>query len=618
MQTDTMDKSQGQTVSLKRIAAVISGLRTNPVFNYAMLAVLGIGVGLLSLLLGATLFGVPMFLTYFSSPLVLLLNLLPPLLLMYLLYFISGRAWIAFTFPSFFILIISMIQFFKVQIRGDPLVVSDATQILEAGAMVVSYPLTMNWKIYLAILAFVAGTLITVFFLKYELKKPPVRIITAVSIIAVSAVLYLFVYTDTEIYVQTSTNSRTEEEWTPNRNYIEKGFLYPLIYSIRDSLIDMRGNYPEWYDKQEARQAFQSYPNAVIPADKKVNVITVLLEAYADFSQFDSLDFTVDIYEPFHKLQAESYSGTLVNNVFAGATIDTERLFLTGNTHLTNYFTATNSYIHYLRSQGYHTEGFHVGDEWFYDRRPVNSILGFSAYYFLEDFDGSNRSDTFFFPAVLDMYRSREKSRPYFSFNLSYQNHGPYNSTRTHEPHLIERNGMSDEAFHILNNYLSGIHDTSARVAAFIDSLRAEPDPVVVLVFGDHMPWLGNMNSVYYELGINIDVGSEEGFLNYYSTPYFIWANDAAKETLGNDFTGESGGLSPGFLMGELFSLCSWDGDGYMQVMRELQTRIDVINSATGVFRENGVLTLDLSPDGEAAYRKLRMIEIYRLDNFAY
>ena len=43
----------------------------------------------------------------------------------------------------------------------------------------------------------------------------------------------------------------------------------------------------------------------------------------------------------------------------------------------------------------------------------------------------------------------------------------------------------------------------------------------------------------YEELGLDIDPGTEAGFRNHYSTEYLIWANDAAKAVLEEDFTGE-------------------------------------------------------------------------------
>ncbi len=55
-----------------------------------------------------------------------------------------------------------------------------------------------------------------------------------------------------------------------------------------------------------------------------------MLEAYSDFTRFDGLTFTEDPYAFWHELQEECYSGYLVDDVFAGGTISTERSYLTG------------------------------------------------------------------------------------------------------------------------------------------------------------------------------------------------------------------------------------------------------------------------------------------------
>ena len=592
-------------------------LRVNPAFNYVMLTLAGACIGLLSLLLASTVFGLSMFWSYFSSPLVILLNLLPPILLLFLLYFISGRSWLAFSLSMLITMVFSLIHYFKVQIRGDPFILSDIMLVREVNKILAPYTLTMNWKVYLVIVAFLAGTAFSVFLLKHKPQKNVFRIVSSVIVVAVSAVLYMTVYADSGIYSNT-IGGFSVHEWSDTHTYISKGFVYPFIHSIKYSLADILGDTPDWYNAQEAEQIAQSYVDDDIPEGKKVNIIAITLESYADLSVFDCIDFNEDVYGPLHRLQKQSFSGKLVTNTFSGGTIDAERLFLTGNTRLTHFASTTNSFVHYLKSQGYHTEGLHAGDMWFYDRRPINAFLGFENYYFLEDFENSNRYDWFFFPKVSDLYNERDINKPYFSYNLSYQNHGPYDDSKTSEPYLLERNGMSDESFNILNNYIKGVRDTTNRLESFIDMLRYDSAPVVVVIFGDHMPWLGNMSSVYTELGMNIDRNTEEGFFNYYSTPYLIWANDPAKVLLGNDFIGDGGSFSPCFLIGELFRLCSWEGDGYMQALRELKQHIDIINTQWGLYRENGVLTSTLSPDSEASFRRLRMFEIYRRGNFSY
>ena len=606
----------------------IPELQQNLLFNCIMLTLLGIGTGMLALLLGAATFGLPMFESYFASPTVVLLNLLPPVVLILLIYFIRGRAWIAYALPSLLILGLSAVQFFKVQIRGDVFVASDIPLMREAFYVVAAeFHLTMNWGLFLVAASYVFMTLICVYLLKHEIRKTSVRFVGSTVLATAVIFLYSFVYSDVELYNRTE-GGYPANPWSFTQRYISRGFVYSFIHSIRYAFPIA----PDGFDRDEARRMLAEFECGVISDDKSVNIIAIMLESYTDLSVFGALDFKIDVYGPLHRLQEESVSGTLINNVTIGKTIDTERLFLTGNTRLTrfgpaitdywrylgteHFSSAVNSYVHYLNSQGFHTEGFTAAAGWFYDRASVNRHLGFAAYYFLEDFENSDQTDEFFFSTVAALYEARDRSIPYFSFNLSAQNHGPYCSEVTSEPHKIARGGLSVEAFNILNNYLTGIYDTNRRLESFINGLRGDPDPVVVLVAGDHTPWMGNDWFVYAELGINVDKSTPEGFLNLYSTPYFIWANYAARAALGNDFIGEGGSFSPSFLMGELFRLCSWEGDGYMQALRRLKAYVDVISAPTGMFRENGKLTPVLSPAAAAAYSRLRKIEFYRLHNF--
>ncbi|MCL2366684.1 MAG: sulfatase-like hydrolase/transferase [Oscillospiraceae bacterium] len=606
----------------------ITDLKQNPIFNVVMLLLLGVITGFLSLLLGATTYGLQMFWSYFVSPMVLILNLIPPIILIFLVYFISGRAWIAFTFPSFVVLLLSAVQFFKVQVRGDPFIASDLTIIREAFNVQYYFEMTPNWKLFLSVAIWVGGIVFCILFLKYRQEKPIVRVVGSVSSVVVVAMLFVFVYSDSELYDKTE-GGFDASPWSFAERFISRGFMYPFIHSIKYAFPVA----PEGFDAVEARRMLDAFECGVIPEERRVNLISIMLESYADLSAFGVLEFKVDVYGPLHALQAESISGMSVNNVSIGKTIDTERLFLTGYTRLSNFgpgvlnyfryvfsehFTSSvNSYVHYLNAQGFHTEGYAAVAGWFYDRASVNRHLGFKSYYFLEHFEDSDQSDEFFFQTVQALYEARDRNVPYFSFNLSAQNHGPYDSTGTWEPYLIAQGDLSDEAFFILNNYLHGIFDTTWRLSSFIGGLRHDPEPVVVVVVGDHMPWMGNDGFVFNELGINVDLTTQEGFLNFHSTPFIIWANYAAREMLGNDFRGDGGSFSPSFLMGEVFSQLSWEGDSYMQALRELKAVIDVVSATTGAFRENGVLTPVLSSEAAGKYRDFRMIEHYWLNNFA-
>jgi len=586
-------------------------LRHHCAVSVAALIFLGIGTGLASLMLGASVFGMPMFYSYFSSPLVVLLNLLPPVLLTLLLYWATGRSWIGFAVPALAVLTLSAVSFFKVQIRNEPLVFSDYRLVSEAGDSMAGYSLDVNWKIWAAAVYAAVGTVAAFLLLRH---KPQVktRLIGAVFILVVSILMYGFLYTNDHIYAK-AKGSYEISPWSSTEKYIARGFVYPFILSIGDPAAKL----PPGYQKDSAAEILTAYGDDAIPEGEKVNIICLMLESYADLSVFDTIDFNVDVYGPLHALQEESLSGSLVVNVFAGGTVDTERAFLTGYTLPGEFMTPVNSYVDYFRIEGYHTEGFHSGDGWYYDRKTVNMNLGFDSYYYLEDFQGSRRWDDYFFPKVLELYEARDQERPYFSYSLSYQNHGPYDSEKTSDTMYIRKGALSDASYNILNNYLEGISDTTRRAADFIDYFRGRSEPVVVVLFGDHKPWLGNNHEVYRELGIDTDSKSVQGFYNLYNTPWLIWANDAARAVLGSDFTGDGGDFSPCFLMNRLFEACAWSGNGYMKAANELKSYVPVVSTSTGFFEENGAVTEELSDKAGAVYENFRRIEYFWKNNDA-
>jgi phosphoglycerol transferase MdoB-like AlkP superfamily enzyme len=596
---------------LKRKNKKTADLRQNPVMTLTALMLLGIGTGLVSLLVGASIFGIPMFYSYFSSPLVVFLNILPPVLLTLFMYWASGRAWLGFIVPALILFVLAAVSFFKMQIRNEPLVFSDFRLAGEAGGVMAGYDLAMNWKIWAAAGYAALGATAAFLLLRHK-PRAGTRLIGTASVIVACALLYGFVYTNDQVYAS-AKGSYDISQWSGAEKYIVRGFVYPYIHSIPDTSSQL----PTGFEKDSASEILSAYGDDAIDDDKKVNIVSVMLEAYADFSVFDAIDFNVDVYGPLHQLEKESVSGSLVVNTFAGGTIDSERSFLTGFTQLGDFTTPENSYVRYLKDQGYYTEGFHSGDSWYYDRKTVNMNLGFDRYYYLEDFQNSNRWDEFFFSTVIKQYESRDPSVPYFSYNLSYQNHGPYDSAATSETAYIKKGGLSDESYNILNNYLEGVSDTTQRVGDLIGYFRNRREPVVVVLFGDHKPWLGNSNEVYRELGIDTDLSGADGFYAFYTTPYIIWANDAAKAALGGDFTGDGGEISPCFLMNRLFEECAWGGSAYMKAADELRQYVPVVSSATGFFEENSTLTPELSDEAGAVYECFRYVEYYWMNNFA-
>jgi phosphoglycerol transferase MdoB-like AlkP superfamily enzyme len=78
---------------------------------------------------------------------------------------------------------------------------------------------------------------------------------------------------------------------------------------------------------------------------------------------------------------------------------------------------------------GYETEGSHPCYEWFYNRLNINENLGFDQLLLFGKPLRRDYLDDDFFPDLMTLYEQyrSDSDAPLFSFNVTYQGHGPYN-----------------------------------------------------------------------------------------------------------------------------------------------------------------------------------------------
>ncbi len=584
-------------------------------WNWVLLLGAAAVLGAVCLALAPANYGWPVFWGYWGIPAVIALNLLPPVLLAALLYGLVGRPWLAYLITALPVLGLSIGNYYKLAFRDDPVVFSDLFILGEAGRMAGQYQLYLSTKL-LAALILTAVSIVLLALLAHGRPRRWARLGTVLVSLAMMGAL-VPVYADDDLYSR-SADLEYLSQWSDTQQYLARGFLYPFLHSVKDAFPDP----PEGYDRKETEQLLAEYEDADIPEDRRVNVVGVMLEAFADFSVFDQIEFTQDVYAQYHQLQAESYTGSLVTNIFAGGTVNTERAFLTG-VPLGSYSYRTNaaSYVWYFKSQGYQTSGDHPCNNWFYNRRNVNTYLGFDQYRFAEDFymalSGSNTAnDPIFFPELTQsIFEQLKSDDPLFSFSVSYQGHGPYSDVEDwwgDPDEFIGNHELDAGSRTILANYLGSQMVTQTYLTQMVDAFRACDEPIVLVVFGDHKPWLGNNSSVYAALGIDLSQTTDESFYSYWSTQYLIWANDAAKEALGNDFVGQGPTISPCFLMNVLFEQCGWQGDAYMQAVADCRQALPVVHTTGRYVRADGTLTTQLTESEQALLQRLNCLGYYR------
>ncbi|MDD2518922.1 MAG: LTA synthase family protein, partial [Bacilli bacterium] len=471
----------------------------------------------------------------------------------------------------------SIINKFKLMYRDFPFIFEDINLFFEALNMGEKYEIKIN---LLMILLFVFYLTVTLILFNIQTKKQNVKLKIYISavILFISLFSYENVYINTNIYNKLGRISMINR-WSETQNFQIRGFVYPFIYSSKIYTNPI----PSGYNENAAKKILNNYIDYDINDDKKVNIIAIMLEAYNDFSKYESIDFNIDIYENYKKIIDESYHGNIVSNVIGGGTIDTERAFLTGYFTHTKYLKNTNSFVWYLKDQGYYTEAMHPIYGWFYNRRNVNEKLGFDNYdYYENKYNKINNNflkDDEFFDYIIQGYEENSKSeKPYFNFSVTYQNHGPYDENSTGTEYLIRKDNFDENIYNMVNNYFTGIYNTNLALPKLIEYFEKVNEPTVILFFGDHNPYFGVNNSGYKMLGIDLDFSTKNGLLNYYSVPYFIWGNDGAKKTLNKDFKGEGNLISPNYLMVELFEYLNLKGDQYMQFISKFKQSMPIIN----------------------------------------
>ena len=565
-------------------------------------------LGLVSLYFSAGSHGLRLFLWYLTQPMVLTLNLLPYLLLGLLLLALTGRSWLAFGLDAAVCLFFSWAQFWKLMARSDPIYAEDLLILAEAQQMAGQY-IQLTPAILCSAIAAVALTWALWFFRGRPLKPLP-RLSLAAAVVALALWLSPNVYISGRVYNSLKVWPKLNQ-WIDTNRYISRGGIYPFLNSIPAAIPTP----PEGYDEETAKAILSRFPSDDIPENERVSIIVTQLEAFCDLSGLTDRITGADPYAEYHALLDESFHGRLLPNVFAGGTIDTERCVLTGFSRLESFRRPSWSYARYFAEQGYTIQGAHAGYEAFYNRLNVNENLGVPGYRFIEnhfrEFVSGIPGDDVLLPDITEHALSAMASAPVFSFNVTYQNHGPYSadSARFDEP-FVPQGELSDSDYHIVNNYLFGIRDTGRQMAAMVDSFRALKEPVILVFFGDHKPWLGEQSVTYEALGIDITSDADAAFYNYYATDYLFWANDAARAALDSDFTGIGPEISPCFLMNVLFRQCGWDGPGYTSLTDPLLDAVPMLHTS-GRYLLDGSLTDSLPADLQELVTQMEQVQYY-------
>lgn len=488
------------------------------------------------------------------QPLILFLNWLPIALLTAAFAFAFRNVFFSSALVGLIAGAMSLINRVKLTIRGEPFVPRDISLIKEAADAAGSYDMTLPWfqigcLVVMTAVFIVLGVLLP---LKKSEDAPKkrgalVRVMGFVLCLAVLVGAVGLVYSSTDLY----NSFETTEPYNLSSVNNEIGFVYYFCYHFSTYKIEK----PEGFDRDEAASWETGYESAPDAAD--VNVVFVMNEAFSDILNEDVFVFPegenpMEVYNTLAEGE-NAWAGHIVVPYFAGGTADTEFDVASGmQTNLLNpaapsltAFRTVNrdldSIFRVFGADGYTSCFMHPGQSWFYNRENVYDWFGADESFFVEDFDAEYKGSWVTDESVLRELVSRfeEKSAGGgldFTYAVTIQNHMSYTAEKYGDyvcPEVETTAELSPEIQTAVNVYAEGIRDANAMLEDLTEFYSEQSEPVLLVFFGDHLPYLGDNRQGYAELGLPAAsvTGGEDPFAAY-TAPVLFWCNDAAAEAL--------------------------------------------------------------------------------------
>ncbi|MBQ8741103.1 MAG: LTA synthase family protein [Clostridia bacterium] len=491
-------------------------------------------------------------------------NYMVILLFQFIIFAICGSFRVSLLVVNSLCYGLALAHCYVVQFRGTPFIPMDFLSITTAANVANTYNYTPTHTV-------IIGTLIFIFIvvLGIKMNTPKYNLITKIvsrtfmgTFFACLMCLFYF----TSIFADAGVKP---DFWNQSRGYRNYGFVFSFfcntkyLYMTEPSGYDANsvGDYvSSTVDKDET--------NVIKPTGNEPNIICIMNESLSDLSVLGEFTTNQD-YMPFmHSLTENTVKGNLYVPVIGAGTSNTEFEFITG--HTTAFLpSGSNAYMLYIKNplaslvstlegQGYSSWAFHPYYSTGWERVNVYTNFGFNSFAFLENLidvsilndyiknsgdaeylqslidtyypDRKNMltrqyvSDSYNYDIIIDNYENRDKSQPYFAFNVTMQNHGGYSKGASNFDECIQITS-SPVYYNKASKYLSLVKASDDAFKDLVEYFSNVDEPTVICMFGDHQPNI-ETDFIASLLGVNnINNLTLEQQQARHITPFFIWAN---------------------------------------------------------------------------------------------
>ncbi len=480
--------------------------------------------------------------------------LLSFLLILFIYIIIShllGRHWPAVLFVGLVTIISGIVTWFKLQMRGEPFLPWDFTQIGDLMGVAGKVEFDIQPPMIFAVIIF-AALFTASFFVRMPYatttQKLAWRISGSIVSILGSVLIVFGIFLKPDVAQKFGIYS---DMWMQDRYYKNYGIVTGFITNLVVLDIAEPENYsPEAVDelraqinrrKQYQKPLFETQANQ--NPVKSPNIIYVMNESFWDASRLEGIEYDRELTPNLQKLKQEGASGFLYTPSFGGGTCDVEFEALTGFSveHLPAGAKPYQQYVtksmfslpQYLKSNGYQTMAIHGYYRKFWSRNVAYPNLGIDTFIAAEDFVDPDQkrgfiSDEAMTQRIIEEYEKKKDGQPVFIHAVTMQNHTTYDKTRYDPDELvnIKENtaGLSQETLDQLQDFATGVHEADAALGNLVDYFRTVDEPTVIVFWGDHFNPIGKGNEIYEKTGF-IEQGATNTAPALRSTDLLIWSN---------------------------------------------------------------------------------------------
>ncbi|NND92762.1 MAG: LTA synthase family protein [Granulosicoccus sp.] len=280
------------------------------------------------------------------------------------------------------------------------------------------------------------------------------------------------------------------------------------------------------------------------PHEEQRNVHIIVLESFFDPMTLGPDWVPEDPFPAsFRELWAQSGNTHALSPVFGGYTANAEFETLCG-------FPVTENAVFFegwlrrkvpclpamLAERGYRTIASHPNVAGFWNRTHAYNLVGFERYlskeYFnLDDSVQGLLLDHSFYDQVFARISQPDDHAPVLNYMLTYHGHLPYPSNEQYPDRI-----KAGQDAPLLHGYLNQLWYKSRDLMARVELLRAQDPDSLIVLFGDHLPFLGPNYGVYTEAkNLPADRADFTGAMLEYlvSTPLIVIDGDRGPLTLG-------------------------------------------------------------------------------------